>query len=111
VSDRLVDLYGTECAGIHNLGMKNRALFDRLHPTHPAIEAEVLHAVRREMALTVEDVMVRRLHLYHETRDHGLRATARVAQLMAAELGWSAERTREEVARYRRYVAEGEKWR
>lgn len=111
VSDRLVDLYGTECAGIHNLGMKNRALFDRLHPTHPAIEAEVLHAVRRELALTVEDVMVRRLHLYHETRDHGLRATARVAQLMAAELGWSAERTRDEVARYRRYVAEGEKWR
>ncbi len=111
VSDRLVDRYGTECAGIHNLGMKNRSLFDRLHPTHPAIEAEVLHAVRREMALTVEDVMVRRLHLYHETRDHGLRATERVAQLMAAELGWSAERSRDEVTAYRMYVAEGEKWR
>jgi glycerol-3-phosphate dehydrogenase len=111
VSDRLVDRYGTECAGIHNLGMKNRSLFDRLHPSHPAIEAEVLHALRREMALTVEDVLVRRLHLYHETRDHGLRAAERVAQLMAAELGWSAERTREEVTGYRRYVAEGEKWR
>jgi glycerol-3-phosphate dehydrogenase len=111
VSDRLVDRYGTECAGIHNLGMKNRTLFDRLHPTHPAIEAEVLHAVRREMALTVGDVMVRRLHLYHETRDHGLRATERVAQLMAAELGWSAERSRDEVTAYRMYVAEGEKWR
>ncbi|HET7604226.1 MAG TPA: glycerol-3-phosphate dehydrogenase [Gemmatimonadales bacterium] len=111
VSDRLVDLYGTECAGIHNLGMKNRTLFDRLHPTHPAIEAEVLHAVRREMALTVEDVMVRRLHLYYETRDHGLRAAERVAQLMAGELGWSAERIRDEVAGYWRYVARGEKWR
>jgi glycerol-3-phosphate dehydrogenase len=111
VSDRLVDRYGTECAGIHNLGMKSRSLFDRLHPSHPANEAEVLHAVRREMALTVEDVMVRRLHLYHETRDHGLRATERVAQLMAGEMGWSVERTRDEVAAYRRYVAEGEKWR
>jgi glycerol-3-phosphate dehydrogenase len=111
VSERLVDRYGTECAGIHNLGMKNRSLFDRLHPTHPAIEAEVLHAVRREMALTVEDVMVRRLHLYHETRDHGLRAAERVAQLMAGELGWSAERIRNEVAGYRRFVARGEKWR
>jgi glycerol-3-phosphate dehydrogenase len=111
LSDRLVDRYGTECAGIHNLGMKSRSLFDRLHPSHPANEGEVLHAVRREMALTVEDVMVRRLHLYHETRDHGLRATERVAQLMAGELGWSVERTRDEVAAYRRYVAEGEKWR
>ncbi len=111
VSDRLVDRYGTECAGIHNLGLKHRALFDRLHPAHPAIEAEVLHAVRREMALTVEDVMVRRLHLYFETRDHGLRATERVAELMAGELGWSVERRRAEVARYRQYVARAEKWR
>jgi hypothetical protein len=30
---------------------------------------------------------------------------------MAAELGWSAERSRDEVAAYRRYVADGEKWR
>lgn len=111
VSDRLVDRYGTECAGIHNLGMKNRQLFDRLHPAHPAIEAEVLHAVRREMAQTVEDVMVRRLHLYYETRDHGLRATARVAELMAGELEWSPERQRQEVAQYRRHVAGAEKWR
>lgn len=111
VSDRLVDRYGTECAGIHNLGMKNRRLFERLHPAHPAIEAEVLHAVRRELALTVEDVMVRRLHLYYETRDHGLRAAPRVAELMAGELGWDATGQREEVARYRRYVAAAETWR
>jgi glycerol-3-phosphate dehydrogenase len=111
VSDRLVDRYGTECAGIHNLGMKNRQLFDRLHPAHPAVEAEVLHAVRREMALTVEDVMVRRLHLYYETRDHGLRAAVRVAELMAGELGWDGEQLRAEVTRYRQFVAASEKWR
>ena len=111
VSDRLVDRYGTECAGIHNLGMKNRQLFDRLHPAHPAVEAEVLHAVRREMALTVEDVMVRRLHLYYETRDHGLRAATRVAELMAGELGWDSDHQRAEVTRYRQFVAASEKWR
>jgi glycerol-3-phosphate dehydrogenase len=111
VSDRLVDRYGTECAGIHNLGMKQRRLFDRLHPSHPAIEAEVLHAVRRELALTVEDVLVRRLHLYYETRDHGLRATARVAELMGGELGWDEARRQDEVTRYRRYVAQAETWR
>ena len=111
VSDRLVDRYGTECAGIHNLGMKNRTLFARLHPAHPAIEAEVLHAVRREMAQTVEDVLVRRLHLYYETRDHGLRAVPRVAELMAGELGWDADRRQAEVAEYRRFVADGERWR
>lgn len=111
VSDRLVDRYGTECAGIHNLGMKQRRFFDRLHPSHPAIEAEVLHAVRRELALTVEDVMVRRLHLYYETRDHGLRAAARVAELMAGELGWDEARRQDEVVRYRRYVSQEAGWR
>jgi glycerol-3-phosphate dehydrogenase len=36
----------------------------------------------------VDDVLVRRLHLYHETRDQGMSAAHRVAALLAQELGW-----------------------
>ncbi len=85
--EHLLRHYGTEAAGIYNLGGGDRRLFRRLLPPHPAIEAEVLHAVRRELAQTVEDVLVRRLHLYYEHPERGIPAARRVAELMGRELG------------------------
>ncbi len=35
----------------------------RLHPAYPYTIADVRHAIRHEMALTVEDVLARRLRL------------------------------------------------
>jgi glycerol-3-phosphate dehydrogenase len=105
VAEHLVRHYGTESAGIYNLGVADRTLFERLHPAHPALEAEVLHAARRELAMTVEDVLVRRIHLYFETRDRGLRAATRTAELLGREHGWHAERIRAEAERYRAFVA------
>jgi glycerol-3-phosphate dehydrogenase len=98
--DHLVRAYGTEAASIYNLGAADRRLFRRLAPSHPAIEAEVIHAVRRELAQTVEDVLVRRLHLYYERADHGVPAARRVAELMGRELGWEDARVDEETTRY-----------
>jgi glycerol-3-phosphate dehydrogenase len=98
--EHLIRHYGTEAAGIYNLGAADRRLLRRLVPPHPAIEAEVLHAVRREMAQTVEDVMVRRTHLYYEHLDRGIPAARRVAELMGGELGWDAERVAAEAERY-----------
>ncbi|HEX5385633.1 MAG TPA: glycerol-3-phosphate dehydrogenase/oxidase [Gemmatimonadales bacterium] len=104
-ADHLVAHYGTEAAGILNLASSYRALQRRLHPEHPAIEAEVVHMARRELAQRVADVLVRRVHVYYETRDQGLRAARRVAELMGQELGWDAERMAEEVQRYEQIVA------
>jgi glycerol-3-phosphate dehydrogenase len=102
--EHLLRHYGTEAAGIYNLGATDRRLFRRLAPPHAAIEAEVIHAVRRELAQTVEDVMVRRLHLYYEHPDHGGQAARRVAELMARERGWDEARVEAETARYQEYV-------
>jgi glycerol-3-phosphate dehydrogenase len=88
-----------------NFAAIHRAYQRRLHPDHPAIEAEVLHMARREFACRVDDVMVRRIHLYFETRDHGVAAAARVAELLAAELGWDAGWVEREAASYRELVA------
>jgi glycerol-3-phosphate dehydrogenase len=102
--DHLLRHYGTEAAGIFNLGGADRRLFRRLLPPHPAIEAEVVHAVRRELAQTVEDVLVRRFHLFYEHSDHGALAAQRVAELMGEELGWDDERVSREADRYRAHV-------
>jgi glycerol-3-phosphate dehydrogenase len=102
--DHLLRHYGTEAAGIFNLGGADRRLFRRLLAPHPAIEAEVVHAVRRELAQTVEDVLVRRFHLYYEDPDHGTPAARRVAEVMGEELGWDEPRIEEEAQRYRSFV-------
>ena len=80
--EHLLRHYGTESAGICNLGVGDRGLLRRVAPPHPAIEAEVIHAARREMAQRVDDVLVRRTHLYYEHAGHGVEAARRVAELM-----------------------------
>jgi glycerol-3-phosphate dehydrogenase len=103
--EHLLRHYGTESAGICNLAARDRGLMRRLASAHPAIEAEVIHAVRRELAQRVEDVLVRRTHLYYELADHGVDAARRVAELMGRELGWDEERVRAEAARYTELAA------
>jgi glycerol-3-phosphate dehydrogenase len=103
--DHLLRHYGTESAGIYNLGAGERPLLRRLAPPHPAIEAEVIHAVRRELAQTVEDVMVRRTHLYYEAPEHGVHAALRVAELMGRERSWDEGRIAAEAARYLEFAA------
>lgn len=98
--DHVVRLFGSECAAVFNLVREHRELARPLDANSPAIEAEVVHVTRRELARRVEDVLVRRLHLYYETPDHGAAAARRTAELMGSELGWDAARVSEEIDRY-----------
>lgn len=102
--EHLLAHYGTEVAAIYNLGREDRSLLAALHPNHPAIRAQVVHACRRELAHRLEDVMVRRMHLFYETEDHGLAAAAAVAALMGEVLGWNEEEAAREVERYMDHV-------
>jgi glycerol-3-phosphate dehydrogenase len=98
--DYLVACHGTECAAVFNLVRERRDLARPLAAGYAAIEAQVLHAARRELAQRVEDVLVRRHHLYYETADHGVGAARRTGELMGEELGWDEARIAEEVERY-----------
>ncbi len=99
--DHLLCHYGTEAAGIFNLVRHEPFLAERLQEDHPAIAAEVVHAARKEFARTVADVLVRRIHLFYETRDQGSAAAPRTAALLARELGWQRDQADREVASYR----------
>jgi len=100
-ADHLLRHYGTEAAAICNLARKDRSLLARLHPDHPAIEAEVVHHARRELATRVDDVLVRRIHLRYETADHGVLAAPRVAALLARELDWDGAQVERELSLWR----------
>lgn len=96
--EHLLRHYGTETAAVCNLLNDDRSLRRPIHPHHPALAAEVVHATRRELAVRVEDILERRLHLTTETPDHGRAARVRVAELMGRELGWDRERIDREAA-------------
>ena len=100
-AEHLLKHYGTEAAAVCNLGRSEPDLLARLHPDHPAIEAEVVHHARRELATTIDDVLTRRIHLHYETTDHGAQAAPRVAALLGRELQWDAERVGRELAAWR----------
>jgi glycerol-3-phosphate dehydrogenase len=85
----LVATYGAEASAVANLMIRDRAMAAPLIEGGPWLAAEVVHQARREMAMTVADVMIRRTHIFHLRADQGLDATGRVARLLAPELGWS----------------------
>ncbi len=96
----LVTNYGSEAAAVLNLVDRDRHLGEPLVPGRPEIWAEVDYAVEREMAMRVQDVLVRRLHIYYELRDHGQGVAAAVAARMKKLLGWDDVHEAEEVRNY-----------
>lgn len=89
--------YGSDAAAIEDLIRATPALGVRLHDALPYVAAEVVWAVREEMARTVEDVLARRTRaLFLNARAAEAMAPA-VARLMGDELNWSDARREAEV--------------
>jgi glycerol-3-phosphate dehydrogenase len=67
----------------------------------PYLRAEVVHAVRHEMARTLGDVLDRRLRARILDRDGAAAAAAEVAALVGPELGWARPEADANVVAYR----------
>jgi glycerol-3-phosphate dehydrogenase len=92
--------YGADAPAVQQLAAGDPSLAARLHPELPYIAAEVVWSVRMEMAQTLEDVLARRLRALFLNADAAIAIGAKVADLMAGELGWTAERAESDVARF-----------
>jgi len=101
--ERLSFRYGTNADRILGLVAAEADLGRPLGSTD-AIVAEVRHAVTEDMAMTLTDVMVRRLGLSPWLRDGGLGLLDDVVPEIAGALGWDAARIGAEVDAYRRMV-------
>jgi glycerol-3-phosphate dehydrogenase len=100
IARRLVQAHGSKWREVAALTASEPALARRIVRDLPYLLAEVVYAVEAEMALTLADVLVRRLHIAFEVADHG-RAAARVATaVLAGRLGWDNARARTEIAKY-----------
>jgi glycerol-3-phosphate dehydrogenase len=84
-SDSLA-VYGSDADGLRALGAERPALAQRLDPALPVTGAQVVWAVREEMARTLDDVLARRSRALFLDARAALRMAPATARLMAAEL-------------------------
>jgi glycerol-3-phosphate dehydrogenase len=90
-------IYGDRCAAIVRLMAERSDWRMPLVPGRPIVGAEVIHAIRAEMACTLADVVIRRTELGamgHPGND----VVAACARIAAEELGWDNDRRNREVA-------------
>ncbi|TVQ94125.1 MAG: glycerol-3-phosphate dehydrogenase [Deltaproteobacteria bacterium] len=106
----LVDTYGMRAMEIARMVVKEPSLATPLSPDRPELEAQVRWAAREELAATVTDVLLRRTQVFYRAKDQGLAAATRVAEILADELGWSAEERERSVQEYAREVALSRRW-
>lgn len=87
-------VYGSDAEGIQELVRGDERLGERLHAELPYVGAEIVWAVRREMARSVEDALARRTRALFLNARAAVAMAPRVAELMAKELGkdeqWAA---------------------
>jgi glycerol-3-phosphate dehydrogenase len=100
VARHLVARYGAEAIAVANLAAREPALAAPLGPGTTTLRAEVVHQARREMAVSLSDVMIRRTDLFRRDPGQGTEVTPVVAGLLARELGWDAAREAESLADY-----------
>ncbi len=80
-------IYGFDAQPIQDLIRENEAWKKKLHLDFPNIEAEVIWAVREEMAMKVEDVLSRRIRMLMLDAQAAIDTAPKVAKLMAEEMG------------------------
>ena len=97
----LLGRYGTELTQIAAAVAEDPGLGEPLQAAPAYLRAEVAWAVTHEGALHLEDILQRRVRLFHESRDRGLAALEEIAGIAAPLLGWDAPATAEEIASYR----------
>jgi glycerol-3-phosphate dehydrogenase len=84
---------------------RNPELYAPMCEHNPETLAQVAYAVERERAVTLGDVLLRRLACGWSAC-HALDGTERVAGVMAERLGWAPERLAREIEAYEREVSD-----
>lgn len=93
-------VYGSDSEKLLDLVNENKEWGNKLHPRYDYLQAEVIWAMRFEMARTVEDVLARRVRLLFLDAQAAIEAAPSVARLMAAELQKDDAWEKEQVAAF-----------
>ena len=97
-NDRMY-IYGSDMEEILMMQKENPVYAEKLDDRVEFTVAEVIWAVRKEMARTVDDVLARRVRVLYLDARLSIALAPRVASVMAAELGrdktWEEQQVKE----------------
>jgi glycerol-3-phosphate dehydrogenase len=99
-AQHLAQKYGTAVPNVLELANGDQSLLSPLVDGQAPIRAQVVYAVRQEMALTIEDVLARRIGLQLFGWRLAIEAAPEVAALLRQELGWSAAQEQSAIDQY-----------
>jgi glycerol-3-phosphate dehydrogenase len=97
IATMLAARYGTRATIVTAIVRENPELGARIVPGAPALRAEVVHAIRSEMATSISDFLVRRTAMVWRDPASAIASAPEVARIMGGELGWNRERVETEV--------------
>ncbi len=82
--------YGAEKGKINELIINNKNLGEKIHTDLPYLKAQIVWAIRNEMARTVEDFLARRVRALFLNARASMEAAPLIAELMAKELSYDS---------------------
>jgi len=94
-------VYGSDKVALEKLIEENPELGERLHEELPYLKAEVVWAVRHEMAQTIEDVLSRRTRALLLDAKASVEMAPEVGRIMAHEFGKDEAWVEQEVKEYK----------
>ncbi|MEK7770161.1 MAG: glycerol-3-phosphate dehydrogenase/oxidase [candidate division NC10 bacterium] len=106
----LVETYGRGYGRVIELARKLPDGTERLCPRNPEIVAQLHQAVREEMAVSLQDVLLRRTGI-GQSLCQGLDCAEAVGSRMAELCGWSPRRLDAELSAYRQHVDRSHRFR
>jgi len=96
----LAEKFGTRAPRVLDIARESSDLAESILDGSPVMRAEVAYCARNEMAVTIEDILSRRLGMQVYSWRDAIRAAPVVASILRAELDWSAETERRAVEQY-----------
>jgi glycerol-3-phosphate dehydrogenase len=99
-AQHLSQKFGTDAPKVLALATQKPQWMQPLIEGAAPIQAEVVYAIREEMAQTIEDILLRRIGLQVHSWKQAARAAPVVSRMLACELGWSDVQREQALASY-----------
>ena len=100
IEETYLQVYGSHATEIKKLYEENNTWLEKIHPRYDYTKAQVIWAVRNEMAITIEDVLARRIRLLFIDAKAAMESAETVAILMALEMNKDKAWEKEQIEKF-----------
>lgn len=100
ITRHLAFSYGSDFDQLIRLMLDDEQLRERLTRNLPNVKAEVVYAARHEMAVTLNDALMRRMRMAMLAGEASMECAPEAAMLMARELGWDEAEIRRQLTSF-----------